>query len=120
VPIRFSQSGFLRVSPQYDPIRSSDESVFSRRYSQWRIVIRIVIKMPKQLSLFGTFVVPSGYSDRKTSDSSTPYDKFISVYVPLLNQKYPKSKKQKVYEIAQAEWRRKFREISSGNRGGGG
>ena len=36
MPTGFSQSGFLIVSPQYDPIRSSDGCKFSMRYSQWR------------------------------------------------------------------------------------
>ena len=50
--------------------------------------------MVKQLLLFGTFVVRSGHYDRKMGDSSTPYDQFISVYMPLLKQKYPDMKKQ--------------------------
>ena len=54
--------------------------------------------MTKQLLHFETFVVPSGYCDRKMGDSSTPYDQFISVYMPLLKQKYPDMKKQKVYK----------------------
>ena len=35
----------------------------------------------------------------------------ISVYMPLLKQKYPDMKKQ-VYETAQEQWRGRFREIS--------
>ena len=38
-----------------------------------------------------------GHCDHKMGDSSTPYDQFISVYMPLLTQKYPDMKKLKVY-----------------------
>ena len=38
-------------------------------------------------------VVPSRHCDRKMGDSSTPYGQFISVYMPLLKQKYPDMKK---------------------------
>ena len=49
--------GFLdKVSPQYDPIRSSDGCKFGMRYFEWRDCY-LKISMAKQLLPFGTFVV---------------------------------------------------------------
>ena len=67
---------------------------FGLRCSQWHDCY-LKISMAKQLLLLWTFVVPSGHCDRKMGDSSTPYDQFISVYMPLLKQKYPNMKNGK-------------------------
>ena len=89
-PIRFLDT----VSPQYDPIRSSDGCNVGMRYSQWRYCY-LKISKAKQLLLLGTFVLRSGHYDRKMGDRSTSCDQFISVYMTLLKQKYPDMKQRK-------------------------
>ena len=77
MPTGFSQSGFLKQF-HLSMIESEAPMDASSAYDILNGVI-VILKTGMAKQFVGTFVVYSGPCDRKLSDSSTPYDQFISV-----------------------------------------